>query len=113
MIVYNTSYITENARPIADPKKNKQANVSKSESNDEIIYKIQILTSDKKLSPENKQFKGYTPVSYYVEDGIYKYIYGEDTDYKEILKKYRSISKDFKGCFIIRVKDGKRIRTKN
>jgi N-acetylmuramoyl-L-alanine amidase len=79
-------------------------------SSDGIIYKIQILTSDKQLSPNSKQFKGYGEISHYVENGIYKYTYGEETEYKEIMKKFRSASKDFKGSFIIKVKDGKRIR---
>ncbi|MDR3267376.1 MAG: N-acetylmuramoyl-L-alanine amidase, partial [Tannerella sp.] len=79
-------------------------------SNDDIVYKIQIFTSDKQLSPENRQFKGYNEISYYVENGIYKYTYGEETDYKEIMKKFKNASKDFKGSFIIPMKDGKRIR---
>jgi N-acetylmuramoyl-L-alanine amidase len=87
---------------------NNKENVAK--SSDGVIYKIQIHTSDKKLSPENKQFKGYDEISYYVENGIYKYTYGEETEYKEILKKFENATKDFKGAFIIRIKDGKRVR---
>jgi N-acetylmuramoyl-L-alanine amidase len=79
-------------------------------SSNDIIYKIQILTSDRQLSPQNRQFKGYSEISYYVENGIYKYTYGEETEYKEIMKKFKSASKDFKDSFIIRMQDGKRIR---
>ena len=33
------------------------------------VYKIQILTSPSKLSQQSKRFKGYKPVSYYIENG--------------------------------------------
>ena len=79
-------------------------------SNDGIIYKIQILTSDKKLSLKDKRFKGYEQISYYVENGIYKYTYAEETDYQAILKKFKKASKDFKDAFIIRTRDGKRLK---
>ena len=55
------------------------------------IFKIQILTSDRKLSTNNKQFKGLSPVNYYQEKGIYKYTYGESTDYNKILRTKRQI----------------------
>ncbi len=76
---------------------------------DEIIYKVQILTSDKELSLKDKRFKGYDELSWYIEKGAYKYTYGATTDYNKILNMYRIASKDFKGAFIIKMKNGKRI----
>ena len=73
------------------------------------IFKIQILTSDRKLSTNNKQFKGLSPVSYYQEKGIYKYTYGESTDYNKVLRTKRQIETKFKGAFIIAFKNGKKI----
>ncbi|MDR2146293.1 MAG: N-acetylmuramoyl-L-alanine amidase [Tannerella sp.] len=92
---------------VEKPKTDNKQNV---ESDDGVTYKIQILTSDRKLSPQGKQFKGYGEISYYEENGIYKYTYGEETDYQEIIKKWKKASKDFKGAFIIRIKDGKRLK---
>ena len=80
-----------------------------SKDSDDIIYKVQILTSDKKLSENDKRFKGYSEVSFYIENGIYKYTYGATPDYKKIMNMYRKASNDFKGAFIIKMKDGKRI----
>ena len=80
-----------------------------SKRQDEIIYKIQILTAGRELSVRDKRFKGYSDISYYVEKGIYKYTYGATSDYPTILKMYRSASKDFKGAFIIKTVNGKRI----
>ena len=73
------------------------------------IFKIQILTSDRKLSTNNKQFKGLSPISYYQEKGIYKYTYGESSDYNKVLRTKRQIETKFKGAFIIAFKNGKKI----
>ena len=73
------------------------------------VFKIQILTSDKKLSAGNKQFKGLSPVNYYQEKGLYKYTYSESTDYNKVLRTKRQIAPKFKGAFIIAFKDGKKM----
>ena len=36
------------------------------------VFKIQILTSDRKLSPKSKQFKGLSPVDSYKEKRYHK-----------------------------------------
>ena len=73
------------------------------------VFKIQILTSDKKLASNNKQFKGLSPVEYFQEKGIYKYTYGASTDYNKVLRTKKQISAKFKGAFIIAFKDGKKM----
>ena len=80
-----------------------------SDNNDGIIYKIQILTSDKKIPEKDKRFKGYGEISFYMEKGIYKYTYGSTSDYRKILNMHKKAAQDFKGAFIIRMKDGKRM----
>lgn len=83
---------------------------SKSGTAGKIIYKVQILTSDKKLSPGAKVFKGYKNVDFYKERGIYKYTYGETTDFDSIKKIRRRVAKDFKDAFIVAFKDGKKVK---
>ena len=73
------------------------------------IFKIQILTSEKKLNANNKQFKGLSPVNYYQEKGLYKYTYGESTDYNKVLRTKKQIASKFKGAFIVAFKDGKKM----
>lgn len=71
------------------------------------VFKIQILTSDRKLSPQSKQFKGLSPIDSYKENGIIKYTYGADTNYNNILRLKRSkVDSKFKDAFIIAFKDG-------
>jgi N-acetylmuramoyl-L-alanine amidase len=74
-----------------------------------LVFKIQILASDKKLDAKNKQFKGLSPVSYYQEKGLYKYTYGESTDYNKVLRTKRQIAAKFKDAFIVAFKDGKKV----
>lgn len=73
------------------------------------VFKIQILVSDKVLPKGSKQLKGTSPVSYYREKGLYKYTYGESTDYNKILRMRRTITPKFKDAFIIAFKNGEKM----
>ena len=85
------------------------APATKASTSEKPVFKIQILTSDKKLGTNNKQFKGLSPINYYQEKGLYKYTYGESTDYNKVLRTKRQISAKFKGAFIIAFKNGKKM----
>ncbi len=73
------------------------------------VFKIQILTSDRKLAKGHKRLKGLSPVGFYQEKGIYKYTYGESTDYNKILRMKRQINTKFKDCFIIAFRNGEKM----
>ncbi|MDR1674978.1 MAG: N-acetylmuramoyl-L-alanine amidase, partial [Tannerella sp.] len=75
----------------------------------QVVYKIQILLSDRKLPAHSPLLKGYK-ANCYVEGKVYKYTYGESTDQKVIQQLLKQVSKDFKDAFIVRFKDGKRIK---
>ena len=60
-------------------------------------------------SKGSKQLKGVSPVSYYREKGLYKYTYGENTDYNKILRMKRNITPKFKDAFIIAFKNGEKM----
>ena len=83
---------------------------SKTIGKGQVVYKVQVLTSNKKLSSGSKLFKGYTNLDFYQENGIYKYTYGETTDFDEIKKLRKKASKDFKGAFIVAFKDGEKVK---
>lgn len=74
-----------------------------------VVYKIQILTSGKKLPANSKEFKGYKHVDSFKEKGLYKYTYGETSDLNEIRALRRKVAKDFKDAFIIKFVDGKKV----
>jgi N-acetylmuramoyl-L-alanine amidase len=79
-------------------------------ANGQVIYKVQILSSDKRLSAGSPKLKGYKAV-YYEENGLYKYTYGESTDFNAIRQIQKKVSNDFKDAFIIRTRNGKRLKT--
>jgi N-acetylmuramoyl-L-alanine amidase len=112
-----------NARPVEltestpqeTPAERENSTVNKTDKSErntsgKLIYKIQILTSDKKLSESSRLFKGYKNIDSYKEGGLIKYTYGETTSFEEIKKLRRKVAKDFKDAFIIAFKDGKKVK---
>lgn len=75
----------------------------------QIVFKVQILTSDKKLPAGSRYFKGYKNISSFREKGLYKYTYGESTSFREIMQIRRRLLKDFKDAFVVAFKDGERV----
>lgn len=103
---------SQTSKQSSAPRAQKQGPTSgvNSDTKGVVIYKIQILTSDKKLSPASKAFKGYKKVDFYVEKGIYKYTYGESDNFGTIRKLRRKVAADFKDAFIVAFKDGKKVK---
>jgi N-acetylmuramoyl-L-alanine amidase len=75
----------------------------------EIVYKIQILSSDKKLPANSPLLKGYK-ADYYKDGRLYKYTCGESTKQSAIQEQLKKVSGDFKDAFIIRTQDGQRLK---
>jgi len=75
----------------------------------EVVYKLQIVASSTPIPPNSPSLKGYKASSY-VENGMYKYTYGNTTDINEIIQLKTTLIKDFPDAFIVRFVDGKRIK---
>lgn len=71
-------------------------------------YKIQLMASKKKLSLQDPCFKGLSPVSYYVENGWYKYTYGEASTKEALAGKLSQAKRYFKDAYIVTFKNGKK-----
>jgi N-acetylmuramoyl-L-alanine amidase len=74
-----------------------------------LVFKIQILSSGKKLKTNDARFKDLTPVECFIENGVYKYTYGASENYNKVLHTKREIATQFKDAFIIAFKDGEKI----
>lgn len=74
------------------------------------VFKVQIFATDKKLKNNDKRLKGLK-ADYFKEGKWYKYTYGESTDYNEILRKKKEVSKKFSQAFIVAFIDGKKVDT--
>jgi len=76
----------------------------------EIIFKIQIISSSTRLSANSPQFKGLKNVWEYKDKGLYKYTVGNQEDLKSaFVLQSECRSKGFAGAFVVAFKNGKRI----
>lgn len=80
---------------------------SSSKSNE---YRVQFLTSPRKLQDNSPQLKGLKPVSFYMDGGTFKYTYGSTSSQSEINQTLIKVKKLFKDAFIVEFKDNNRIR---
>ena len=85
-------------------------NTVKNEATSHIVYKIQFLSSNSVLKNNDPKLKGIKPVEYYQEGGLYKYTYGRAKSASELQREMTEIKKKFKDAFIVRFKDGKRLK---
>ena len=75
------------------------------------VFKVQFLSSSKKLSDGNQAFKGLSPIDYYYDKGLYKYTYGATPDYNEVLRLKRKVNEKFKDAFVVAFVKGERVDT--
>lgn len=75
-----------------------------------ITYKVQIAATSRAIDPKPNNFKGLQNISREKEDGLFKYFYGNTSNYN-ITKtlEEEAIKKGYKSCFIVAYKDGKKI----
>ena len=73
------------------------------------VFKVQILTSNVKLSPKSKRLKGREDADFYKDGGIYKYTLGSSTNYNEIYRLRKQVLDKFPEAFIIAFRNGQRM----
>lgn len=76
-----------------------------------IIYKVQFMSSSQRIPLVSDKFKGLKDVGEYQDGTSYKYTAGEFITIDEAMK-YRTEmqSKGFKDCFVVKFKDGVRMK---
>ncbi|MBN2776057.1 MAG: N-acetylmuramoyl-L-alanine amidase [Bacteroidales bacterium] len=74
-----------------------------------IFFKVQVMTSTQKIENYSEKFRPYQNVDVYLHNGVYKYTIGKETDYNKILKLQNELKSEFKGCFVVALKNGERI----
>ena len=78
-----------------------------------VVYKVQLMSSDKKIPLNSDKFKNVEKPGEYMDKGIYKYTAGEFS-YQQDAKELQMIlrKKGFKDAFVINMLDNKRIALK-
>ncbi|MBW2238993.1 MAG: hypothetical protein JRF39_08145 [Deltaproteobacteria bacterium] len=85
-------------------------NTDSDTKNQEIIFKVQIISSSTRLATNSPQFKGLKNVWEYKDNGLFKYTVGNQKDFKSasaLQSEFRR--KGFSGAFVVTFKNGKRI----
>ncbi len=78
-----------------------------------IIYKVQLLSSDKKIPLNSDKFKNIQNPGEYMDNGVYKYTAGGFSKKQEAVELQNALRKSgFKDAFVVAVQDGKRIPLK-
>ncbi|WP_072402606.1 N-acetylmuramoyl-L-alanine amidase family protein [Flaviramulus basaltis] len=76
----------------------------------DVVFKIQIAASSKALETKPYNFKGLETISRLKEGNLYKYFYGNTTNYQETKTlEDEARKKGYTSCFIVAYKDGKKI----
>jgi len=92
----------------------KMVNTEPDTINQEIIFKIQILSSGTRLSANSRQFKGLKNVWEYKDKSLYKYTVGNQIDLKSASELQSEVRrKGFNGAFVVAFKNGKRIKVRD
>ncbi|GAA3554672.1 N-acetylmuramoyl-L-alanine amidase [Snuella lapsa] len=76
----------------------------------DIVFKVQIATGSKALVPKAYNFKGLQDISRVKEGNLYKYYYGETSDYnktKTLLEAAKK--KGYVSSFVVAFKNGKKV----
>ncbi len=74
---------------------------SLSNSKSNLVFKVQIFATASKLKESATEFKGLKNVNFFVENGMYKYTVGEETDFKKIQDVRKKFLDKFPSAFII------------
>jgi hypothetical protein len=76
----------------------------------ELIFKVQIISSDTPLAIDSPKLKGLKNVWEYKNGGLYKYTVGNEKDLKSASALQSELRrKGFSGAFVVAFKNGKRI----
>lgn len=76
-----------------------------------VVFKVQLAASGKNLSLKPYNFKGLKEITKNQEGDLYKYYYGDTSDYNKIqLMKTFAREKGYSSAYIVAFKDGKKVR---
>ena len=84
--------------------------VIKSTDSSQTLFKVQLSASVKKVELAPKNFKGLKNISISYDNRVYKYMYGETSDYDEAKKQLQEAKeKGYNSAFLIAFKNGEKI----
>ena len=76
------------------------------------IFKLQLFASKSKLKANAPEFKGLKELEYYIENDLYKYTIGFDTDYEKIVQLKKDNATKFPEAFVVAFLGNKKLSAK-
>lgn len=104
----DTGRSTAKTKVVADPVETKPTISIKDGS--QILFRVQISASGKKMTLHPSNFKGLKNIAVDYDNNVYRYMYGETTNYAEskvLLEEAKA--KGYNSAFVIAFKNGKKI----
>lgn len=92
-----------------DRKSDKKTQPASPAADDEIVYKVQFMTSGRVLEADDPRLNGVPEVDHYGAQGMIKYTSGAFTSMDDARKRLRELRKRFPDAFIITTRGGVRI----
>jgi phospholipid/cholesterol/gamma-HCH transport system substrate-binding protein len=74
-----------------------------------IIFKVHLISSDKKVSLDHDSFRGLEPIEEFEVSGAYSYLTGSTHSFSEILELHKKALKKFPDASVMAFKNGKLI----
>jgi N-acetylmuramoyl-L-alanine amidase len=75
-----------------------------------VVFRVQLAAGKRKLDPTPENFKGLNEVVRLPEDGLYKYYYGQTSDYNKIqVMKAYTRERGFTSSYVVAFRNGVKI----
>lgn len=76
----------------------------------DVVFKVQIAASKRALEPKPYNFKGLNNITRIKNGDMFKYLYGNTSNYSEVKKlKAEAEEKGYRSCFIVAYRNGDKI----
>jgi N-acetylmuramoyl-L-alanine amidase len=79
---------------------------------DTAVFRIQVTSSSKQISPDHPVFKKFSDIFEYKENNTFKYTVGKSYNYEDIKILLQKVKVDFPGAFIVVFKNNKKVDLK-
>jgi len=77
---------------------------------EDVVFRVQLAAGSKKIDPKPYNFKGLSNIDRTKEGKLYKYYYGETSDYLKVQQLHQdAIKKGYSGSYIVAFKDEQKI----
>jgi len=114
-MAYKREFDKRNFSPTVVASNNNNNNAPSGNNNanrqqDDFVFKVQVFASRDFIRHSDPRFRGLN-VSHYRQNGVFKYTYGETTDFQQALVYREEARKHFRDAFIVAFdKNGNRVR---